>query len=425
MKYLFAGLMLCNYMSLQAQESMPLDSIPYYFQKTKEEFNILKRLKIGGYFQTQWQMAETAGMSSFAGGNFAPGVDNRFTVRRGRVRVSYTHSDVNLYMVTDGTEKGVSLKDAVITWNEPWTKSLSLRMGMFYKPFGFEIDYSSSNRESPERGRMSQVIFQGERDLGVSVKFQNLKSKLFKPISLEVSLINGSGNSVSDYDSYKDFLGRLRYSKLKEKNFSFGFGLSYYNGGINPGNKYIYEFTNQPNNRVYQLQDTNSVPTKLTKEYFGIDAQYGFYNLLGQTILRAEYIMGTQPGTINSSASMFVAISNDTYIRDFNGAYFYLIQDILKTKWQVLIKYDWFDPNSKIKAEEIPSNVVPGIEFKSVNLVDAKFSTLGLGINYAATKELKFCFYYELIKNESSQNLTSLKDDQKDNVLTIRSQYKF
>jgi hypothetical protein len=39
--------------------------------------------------------------------------------------------------------------------------------GFFARPFGFEVNLGSSYRETPERGRMSQTLMPGERDLGV------------------------------------------------------------------------------------------------------------------------------------------------------------------------------------------------------------------------------------------------------------------
>ena len=44
---------------------------------------------------------------------------------------------------------------------------------MFARPFGFEINYSSSDRESPERGRKSQILMKGERDLDFKIHLTN------------------------------------------------------------------------------------------------------------------------------------------------------------------------------------------------------------------------------------------------------------
>ncbi|HOZ91505.1 MAG TPA: porin, partial [Bacteroidia bacterium] len=134
----------------------------------------LSRIKISGYIQAQFQFADSAGQQSFNGGNFPAGVDKRFTVRRGRLKVQYDGKPISkgwsitqYVLQIDATEKGLALKDAYVKLTDPWVGWLSLTTGMQNRPFGYEIPFSSSTRESPERGRMSQIIFPGERDLGM------------------------------------------------------------------------------------------------------------------------------------------------------------------------------------------------------------------------------------------------------------------
>jgi hypothetical protein len=47
--------------------------------------------------------------------------------------------------------------------------SITVRGGQFVKPFGFDIQQSSSTRESPERGMFAGYFFPGQRDRGVMV----------------------------------------------------------------------------------------------------------------------------------------------------------------------------------------------------------------------------------------------------------------
>ena len=47
--------------------------------------------------------------------------------------------------------------------------SITVRGGQFVKPFGFDIQQSSSVRESPERGMFAGYFFPGQRDRGVMV----------------------------------------------------------------------------------------------------------------------------------------------------------------------------------------------------------------------------------------------------------------
>ena len=46
---------------------------------------------------------------------------------------------------------------------------ITIRVGQFVKPFGFDIQQSSSRREAPERGMFAGYFFPGQRDRGVMV----------------------------------------------------------------------------------------------------------------------------------------------------------------------------------------------------------------------------------------------------------------
>ena len=46
---------------------------------------------------------------------------------------------------------------------------LTIRAGQFVKPFGFDIQHSSSDRESPERGIFAGYFFPGQRDRGAMI----------------------------------------------------------------------------------------------------------------------------------------------------------------------------------------------------------------------------------------------------------------
>ena len=120
------------------------------------------RLDITGYLQPQFQVAQEKGAHSYNGGDFATHVNNRFMLRRGRVRFDYGHlnknEELSVYFVfqVDGTERGVFIRDFWGRIFEHKWQVFSFTIGMFARPFGYEVNLSSVDRESPERGRMSQ-----------------------------------------------------------------------------------------------------------------------------------------------------------------------------------------------------------------------------------------------------------------------------
>ena len=73
----------------------------------------LQRLKISGYVQVQWQIGQGEGQpGTFTGGNFPGYSDNRFMIRRGRLKFDYTYGIFNGVLQIDATEEGVELKDS-------------------------------------------------------------------------------------------------------------------------------------------------------------------------------------------------------------------------------------------------------------------------------------------------------------------------
>ncbi|NJK98452.1 MAG: hypothetical protein HC905_29195 [Bacteroidales bacterium] len=288
--------------SEQASENLEPDTLLQAIEKIQSDMMIFNRLKITGYIQAQYQIADTAGIESFAGGDFGPNIDNRFSVRRGRFKLAYSNEFSQYVLQVDVTEKGVGIKDAYATFTDPWIQTLSFTGGVFDRPFGYEISYSSSSRESPERSRIYQVLFPGERELGGKITIVPPKTSRFLFFKLEGGLFNGSGPTASEFDSYKDFIGHLTlFINISNESISLSGGLSYYNGGWRQNTKYIYqsgEVTLSDNTRgIGFVKDSTKVGNKVNRKYFGIDGQMILANNpIGITTLRGEYIQGQQAG---------------------------------------------------------------------------------------------------------------------------------
>ena len=88
-----------------------------------ETMNRLNHITISGYMQPQFQVASEKGAKSYSGGDFAPNSDNRFMLRRGRIRFDYARTDEqhrNQFQFAfqfDGTERGVFIRDF---WGRYW-----------------------------------------------------------------------------------------------------------------------------------------------------------------------------------------------------------------------------------------------------------------------------------------------------------------
>ncbi len=404
----------------------------------------LSRIKISGYIQAQFQFADSAGQQSFNGGNFPAGVDKRFTVRRGRLKVQYDGKPISkgwsitqYVLQIDATEKGLALKDAYVKLTDPWVGWLSLTTGMQNRPFGYEIPFSSSTRESPERGRMSQIIFPGERDLGMMFTIQAPKSSQWHFIKVDAGMFNGTGVrnaglDASDFDNIKDFIGRASISKsTHSENIKYGLGMSYYYGGYRIDTVGVYKTGVDVNGvegfvQQYKKSDFYNVSLSNRKQayrkYYGFDAQFSIDWFPGITTIRAEYIAGDQPGFSATTVSPASVNTSDIYKRKFNGAYFYFLQSIGHTPLQAVVKYDWYDPNTEVKGNNIGRNVVTG---KAFNATDIRYDTWGFGLAYRWDDNIKITAYYDIVKNEKSKNLSGYQKDLKDNLFTLRIQAKF
>ena len=390
----------------------------------KSTLDLLKRIKISGYIQTQFQSAESNGtLAAFQGGVFAPDQHNRFMVRRGRLKVSYDNDYSQYVLQIDATEKGISLKDAYIVVKEPWMKTFALRGGVFDRPFGFEISYSSSVREAPERSRLFQTLFPGERDLGASIEIFPTSGPL-SYFNFKGGLFSGNGIGV-DINNPQDLIGRLGFTlPFYDANFEIDGGISGYSGKVRlASDKYLY-IVDSP---TIATIDSFTNVQDIDRNYLGFDLQL-YYDLpiIGGFSLRGEYISGKQPsgpltsvsptGSSLSTAGQFLT---DVYLREFAGYYINYVQN-LGNKFQLVVKYDVYDPNTNVSGNEIGN-----VSAAKLGPADIKFSTLGYGLVYYWDDNVKFTGYYDMVYNETTDNITRYNTKLLDNVFTFRMQYKF
>jgi len=385
-----------------------------------------ENLHIGGYMQPQFQVAQSKGAPSYEGGNFSEYSNNRFMLRRARLKVDYILPSKDkgfpkalFTFQFDATERGVFVRDMFLRIYEPKSQNLALTMGLVARPFGFEVNLSSGYRETPERGRMSQILMPTERDLGAMITYESQKTGHKSPLKFDIGLFNGQGLAgTTDFDSYKDLISRLTVKPLNVSRAVFiSGGLSFFNGGWRQATKYKYEMGEQNGNKYFVVDSSDSnIGDKAPREYYGADVQLGIRHGWGKTELRAEYWQGTQPGTSNSTTNPGTMPLAPTYIRNFNGAFFYFLQNIFSQKWEVMAKYDWYDPNTKAEKKQIGTT--------NLTAADVKFSTLGFGITRYFSGNLKVLAYYNVVRNENTliQGFTS---DVKDDIFTLRMQVRF
>ncbi|HRE51322.1 MAG TPA: porin [Flavitalea sp.] len=387
-------------------------------------------LQISAYFQPQFQVAQQKGVDHYSGGDdFSRYSNNRFLLRRARLRADYAHFNASgqpqaqVVMQIDGTERGVVIRDMWARFYENEWELLSFTGGVFARPFGYEVNLSSSDRETPERGRMSQILMKTERDLGVMASFEpRKKDHPLRFMKIAVGVFNGQGlTGPQEYDSYKDIVGRISLNPYPlTPKVKISAGLSVLQGGIAQNSKYLYSGGAMVNgHEAFRVDSSESnIGKKAPRKYYGADAQLSVRNPWGRTQLRGEYWMGTQTGSARHSETPGFLLDEPYYVRDFNGGFFYLLQDIVNEKHQLVVKYDWYDPNTELQGREI------GMPDTHTHWGDIKFETIGLGYNHYFNKNIKLMLWYDWVTNEHTQ-LEGYTADLKDNILTCRVQFRF
>ena len=402
----------------------------------------LKKLKFSGYVQAEWQTSQLdsmiaksndmkVGTGAYGKEKIANGNFNRFGVRRGRLKATYEDFGCKGVVEFDISESGLKTKDVYLSVLDPWVNVLTVKGGVFDNPFGYEIAYSSSSIESPERSRLIQNLFPDEKTMGGMITLQAPKTSPWNVLKLDAGLV--AGNAISkDYKSQKDVVAHLTYIKSFEA-MKFGIGASYYSGTILQQDTNVYVMKNGAFSRNIKTPANGSAP----RTYYGFDGQFSIASDLGLTQLRAEYIFGTQSGTSGSSASPngfdpttingTTVLAAPTYTRNFSGGYIHFVQDIADTKHSITVKYDWYDPNTNIAGANIgvlPTGVTAGANVAKTGKTDMAYSTLGLGYIYRMNNNVKLTAYYDIVTNEATK-VKGYFSNVNDNVFTLRLQYKF
>jgi hypothetical protein len=303
----------------------------------------------------------------------------------------------------------------------PRQHDLSFTMGLVARPFGYEVNLSSSYRETPERSRASQTLMPSERDLGAMFTFEPLVKRKLPFIRFDLGIFNGPGKSgPAEFDSYKDIIGRIYLKPTPvSSTIFFSGGLSLMRGGWQQATKYRYDMNETSAGWDFKIDSSvSNIGKKAPRNYYGADAQMQIMHNWGKTELRAEYWRGMQPGTSQTSVNPGTMPVLPTYRRPFDAAFFYFLQNLFNSKWELMAKYDWYDPNRKV------SSAMIGAPGSNLTVGDIRYDTFGFGLTRYFSGNLKFLVYYDIVRNEKTQ-LTGYSSDLKDNVFTFRTQLRF
>jgi hypothetical protein len=464
MKKLLPIVLLYSFLSAHSQSftdstlstGQRLSKLEHQSARTGQLLNILREFRIQAFIQPEWQRADTAGVQSFAGGNFPAAANNRFILRRGRFKLSWQHEAVTKKGDTvkvgefafqfDASEKGfTAVKDFYGKIIDPWTGWFGAEAGIFYRPFGYESPAPPSTFESPEFARMNQTIMPNECELGEAIVIESPRKFMPFYLRFDATMVNGEGIGVGSqtgtYQSRKDFIGRLTLGKV----WNMGGGLK---AGLNGSGSVYNGYVMQTTNNVYEVETIGGVPgfknmtagttdsagkfhTYYKRQYFDghlqVNLDYKIGGIWsGTTSVRGEFIAGQQPGQATSS-QVPLGTGNavpgaDLYIRHFRGAIAYFVQafhyqvgkQLMHS--ELVLKFDFYDPNTQVRGDQITKAA-------DFTVTDLTYSTIGIGYTMSPVPYFKLMIWYDHVVPEST-GLTGLpKTALRTDVLTIRTQF--
>lgn len=399
----------------------------------------LTKIKISGYMQAQYQNFEAKSLLSTS--------QNYFSLRRVRVKFTYEALDgVKFVLQPDFAPGALSLKDAYVVLNDHWSKTFTLTAGKFNRP-NYEVEYSSSQRELPERSAVIRAIYPGERAIGAKLEYNPLNT----PIHVQLAVFNGADgltinnsavvnlntNENKDYDTYKDVMARVTYNLSLGSFGGLDFGAHGYFGTV----------------KSNALKTLSSDYTTLTDIKFGDPLKRNwlggefqlFADVLGGLSVKGEYIAGKNATVGYSPATGVPGVAN--FQNKFAGYYLYFIKNIGK-KNQFAFRYDYYDPNSDITGKDVK---VIGFTTPDATTLASKMSgkgdlattTYGFAFHHYFDDNLRITFGYEIVQNEKVGTAGLLTEDYtqadgvkvlkgldyskviNNNVFTLRLQAKF
>ncbi|MBM2813736.1 MAG: hypothetical protein HW421_498 [Ignavibacteria bacterium] len=372
----------------------------------------LKKIKISGYLQVQFEKSEAfkgIGMSPYDSTDFVQG---RFRIRRSRVKFGYDAGMTQFVVQGDFSNEKFELKDAYLNFTDPWTKYVSMTVGVFNRPV-YEVEYSSSQRESMERSKVIRTLYPSERDLGFM--FTIVPEDWFK---LQLAGFNNTYNGDLSQFWPNSNKAPLYYMARLTKEFAFtdlGLGIDlgvHARMGNMVANTDKAIESDMPGSASSSTTSINK-GDDISRNWFGFEAQI-YWDFLGGMKILGEYIMGSNADQPTTAAQK--PLTTSIRKRDFSGFYAMLVKNI-SDEWQFAVKYDAYNPNTKISADKID------------NTADLAVSTLGFGIHNYSFSNVRISLWYDMNKTTTNDNVVKgkalLANDPVDNFMTLRFQYKF
>jgi len=367
-------------------------------------------VRLTGYIQSQYQWSQLSEDQIQQGG--ASLNQNRFMVRRGRLRVSGDWRWVAFDFELDGSTTrgpfvGVRQANLSFVWRNPDAAKppyMMVTAGLTEAPFGHELRLGQREMMFMERSLGSLAFFPGPVDVGVRVRGGVAAFRYDLAIMNGTPLDDRAGaRNTTDPTRAPDSIGRFGFAARPGKHALSGgvsllYGTGFHRGSEATKNRLEWSDLNEngaiDTGELVAVPGTAATPSLNFRRWaVGADFQVGLRSKAGWTQILAE-------GTIASNLDRDLIVADPVVVgadlRELHG-HVAVIQELFG-RAVVGARYDYYDPNtdlldrrrgefvprtaaihtiSPIAGALLPPTWIPGVRGRLVFQYDAVLDALG------------------------------------------------
>jgi hypothetical protein len=385
-------------------------------------------VRLSGYAQVDWTLFNQASVDQVDFSTNQPLNQDRFTLRRGHVRVEAVRHLVSASLEIDAnTLNGPQVRPIDAELGVHWPESpedhlpeLAVTLGLMKIPFGFEVPELDNARPFLERSAIVRALFPGEFDLGFRFDAR------YRSLEWTIALLNG--NPIGDKvfpavapSRTKEVVGRLgAHAEVAagvrcEVGISADWGIGFHEGTPTTKDQLVWRDENgdgivEPT-EIQVIPGSPATPSQEFRRFaIGADARVTIrIRPLGDLAIHAEVVRGQN---LDRGIEYADPVGAGHDLREL-GWYVGATQEI--TGWAMVgARYDRYNPDQDA-SQELAIRLVPA---------DRTYSTLALlaMLRYEGAR-----LVVEYDKNDNPLGLaangasTTLNDD----ALTVRGQVQF
>ncbi len=385
-------------------------------------------VRVSGYVQVDFVPYNQESQNEINFSTGAPLNQNKFTLRRGHVRVDAEHGLLSGALEIDAnTTNGPQVRpiDAEISvrWPEgadPTLPTVAVSAGLMKIPFGFEVPELDFVRPFLERSTVARALFPGEFDLGARAHVA------YRFLDLAVAVMNG--NPIGDRTfpalapvARKEIVGRLGTSAELVPGVTLNLGVSadtgsgFHEGTPTTKDELVWRDENGDGlvqaSEVQVIPGSAATPSKSFHRFaLGADLRLAV-NLAphAEFALRAELVRASN---LDRGVEPADPVGAGYDLREL-GWYVGATQEI--TRWGLVgVRYDRYNPDQDASELQV-AEVVPR---------DRSYSTLAL-LAMLRYDTARLAFEYDVNRNALGRDASGAPTNLKSDAFTVRAQVTF